>query len=81
MVQSTPSAVTAEVQDTETYQTTLELAGNKLTWSCTCGQATIVKPCSHVVAVGVTVWREAPPRDGHPEDLERGRGTGLPKQW
>jgi uncharacterized Zn finger protein len=70
--------VAANVRDTETYETTLSVVEDTLTWTCTCGMATPEQPCPHVVAVGVTVWRESPPREDQPDDVSKGRGSGLP---
>jgi uncharacterized Zn finger protein len=80
LLESGPELVRAEAQDTVTYLTTLTLADGKLAWECTCGHATATAPFHHFVAVGVTLWRESPPRADHPEDAERGRGVGLPKE-
>jgi uncharacterized Zn finger protein len=78
LLDSDDENVTARVVAMDTYDTTLSLDDGRLAWTCTCGQATAEQPCPHVVAVGVTVWRESPARPDHPDDLNHGRGIGLP---
>jgi uncharacterized Zn finger protein len=77
ITESTDMRVVARVDDMETYDTTLTAEGDRLRWSCTCGQVTAQRPCKHVVAVGVTIWRQSPPRKDQPDDVSKGRGLGL----
>ena len=55
--------IRSTIEDREIYEAEFHLDGDRLAWSCTCGEAD-GHPCEHLLATALATWPgEAPDQD------------------